>query len=677
MTARARLVALRRVLSAVVLLRAAFVGASVAIVAAVAAHALSLALPTVVLAATIGVFAAAVIGREALAARSLDRVALWVEERHPALRYALVTVAEGATSAEVESQAMTSAWWEAERRHLLSRLIAPTLMLLAALALLAWRPLLVRPSASAGSSALPAGNTGESHDADPLASLRLTVDPPGYTGRSSYSVDDPSSVAALVASRIVISGAGDPALVTVTADSALRPVVRRDDGWSTTFVMPARPALVRLRSTVSGGRERLVVLAPITDAPPTVTLMLPASDTVVRAAVGGLVLRAQLRDDIGLRDADFEIIISSGQEENFTFRTTLVGRAVLGGRTESVLETRLSLDSLSLEPGDLLQLRAVARDANDATGPGVGSSETRALRVMRTGEGDSVAVEGAAPGDREGEAFSQRMLITLTEALQHRRASLDRRTLVSESHRIAVDQARLRKQVGDIVFQRTGAEPLSEEGSADLPDGKLTPEALLARARAATGAEAGTPMDVEGDETPILAINKPLLEAFNSMWDAGRSLEQGDPAGALPPMRRALAAIERARQAERIYLRGRPAAVVVDVARARLTGKERGITAIRDPRLVADPAARRRAETFARASALLATDAGAAADSLLVLRVGALGDAPALAALLDSAARVTRQGSAAEIPLAWARVRRALGGAPRRSDSLPAWGGAP
>jgi hypothetical protein len=310
------------------------------------------------------------------------------------------------------------------------------------------------------------------------------------------------------------------------------------------------------------------------------------------------------------------------------------------------------------------------------TGPGVGSSETRAFRVARAGEYDSVAVEAAPPGDPEGQVLSQRMLITLTEALARRRRSVDRPTLLTESRRIAADQARLRKRVGDVVFQRTGGEPLGEEGEAGVPQGKLTPEDLLARARQA-GVEAGTPMDVEGDETPILALNKPLLEAFNAMWDAGRSLEQGEPAQALPPMRRALAAIERARQAERIYLRGRPAAVIVDVAHARLAGKDRGSTTVTAGRFTADPVARRRAESFARASALLATDRDAAADSLLVMRVAALGDAPSLAGALDTAARVTRRGSSEEVARAWARVRRALGGTADQRDSLPAWDGAP
>jgi hypothetical protein len=142
-------------------------------------------------------------------------------------------------------------------------------------------------------------------------------------------------------------------------------------------------------------------------------------------------------------------------------------------------------------------------------------------------------------------------------------------------------------------------------------------------------------------------------------------------------MRRALAAIERARQAERIYLRGRPNAVIVDVAHVRLSGKDKGAASQREPRPAVDPVQRRRAERFARATALLARDPGAAADTLLVMRVAALVDAPALAAALDDAARTVRRGDAGAIALAWTRVRRALGGAPSVRDALPAWGGVP
>jgi hypothetical protein len=512
-------------------------------------------------------------------------------------------------------------------------------------------------------------------NADPLAHLHTVVVPPAYAHRPTAYADDPTSIDGLAGSTITISGDGDAAHVAAAVDSTRRAVAPRDGGWALDMPMPTRPALLHLSVPGTGRRERLIVLAPVADAPPAVTLLLPAHDTVLRAGIGIWPLRAQLRDDIGLRDADFELVISSGEGERFTFRSTTVGRVQLGNATERTIEARLSLDSLALLPGDVLQLRAVARDANDATGPGIGSSETRSLRVARAGEYDSVAVDPAPPGEPEAQVLSQRMLITLTEALEKRRTSLARPVLLDESRRIASDQAKLRKRVGDIVFQRLGGEPLGEEGNTESPAANLTPDELMKRAEAATNANSGAAMDVEGDETPILALNKPLLEAFNAMWDAGRSLEQGEPARALPPMRRALAAIERARQAERIYLRGRPSTVVVNLAKVRLSGKEKGATSIREPRLPVDPVSRRRAERFAHAIELAARDPAAAADTLLVMRVDALSDAPQLASALDDAVRALRKGDADALSLAWLRVRRTLA-PPEQSKPGGLWNGA-
>ncbi|MEO7714154.1 MAG: hypothetical protein ABIV10_14655 [Gemmatimonadaceae bacterium] len=676
MTARSRVIAMRRTITSVMLARAVAVGG--AIIAFSIATSRTFALPVAALVALVaaGVGIALAMAARARPAKSLEQVALWIEERHPSLQYALVTAAAlGMDNPDLEVQALSNPWWDQERQYLLRRLLVPFVALAAAIGLLAWNPAFVTRM-SADNARGPRTLGAETRPGmDPLARVRLRIEPPAYAGRRITEIDDPSGADALVGSTIIVTGEGPGRMVRMSVDSTDMPVVSRGDRWSARVAMPSRAALIRLRAPSS--RERLIVLAPLTDAAPVVTLILPAQDTVVRAAVGTMTLRAAVRDDIGLRDATFEIIVSSGQEENFTFRTMTLARTQLAGAAEHTLDLRLSLDSLALKPGDVLQMRAVARDRNTVTGPGVGSSETRALRVSRASEYDSVAVDAAPPGEPDAQVLSQRMLIMLTEALDTRRPRLARPTLIAEAQRIAADQARLRKRVGDIVFQRVGGEPLSEESSIQAPIGKVTPEELLARAQEATKGTAGEVMDIEGDETPILSVSKPLLEAFNAMWDAGRALEQGDTRQAIPPMRRALAAIERARQAERIYLRGRPSAVVVDVARARLAGKDKGTSSLREARAIVDPVERRRAERFARATLLLAHDPAAAADTLLVMRVAALGEAPALAAVLDDAVRSLRSGEPRAILSAWARVRRALDGAPVTRSSIPAWSGAP
>jgi hypothetical protein len=390
MSALDRLIALRRSIAATVVARALLIGIAAAIVAITVGRMAGLGVWSAMLPLAAFVVACALSANTLRSSRSLSRVALWVEERTPSLRYALVTVADGVHSPALEAQALSTPWWTDARRTLLRSLVAPAAAAIVVSALALWLPSLVH----IGLRGLEAGSARAAAEAarvtDVLAVVHAAVTPPAYANRTATTLVDPTNIEALVGSAIVVSGNGEASRLTATADSAPRSVAQRGAGWSLALTMPARPALVRLHS--DAGRDRLVVLAPVIDAPPAVTLLLPARDTILRRATGTLGLRAQLRDDIGLRDADFELVVSTGSGENFTFRMAVIAHTQLQGRAESLLEGRLSLDSLKLEPGDLLQIRAVARDANNVTGPGVGSSETRSIRVARADEYDSVAV---------------------------------------------------------------------------------------------------------------------------------------------------------------------------------------------------------------------------------------------------------------------------------------------
>ena len=122
-----------------------------------------------------------------------------------------------------------------------------------------------------------------------------------------------------------------------------------------------------------------------------------------------------------LTTASFEYIVSSGEGESFTFKSGTLGGRQVDTRRTLRLAASLGLDALGLKPGDMVHLRAVARDGNTVSGPGLGASETRVLRVARAGEYDSIAVEGAPPPEADKSLISQRMLIILTEALDKRR----------------------------------------------------------------------------------------------------------------------------------------------------------------------------------------------------------------------------------------------------------------
>lgn len=640
--------------------------------------------------------------RAAAHALTHERTALWIEEQEPRLRFALVTALGDEIAPPVRDaleRAIGTVHWQGPARAALWRALrGPAAVATLGLAALFILPPLARHASTAAEG--PASRSTGAPAGAALGALQVELVPPPYTGLAIERWTDPAMVRAYPGSRVRLRGLGGAAGVRAARDSLALAVEEGTGGWRAEFGTGAARALVRVERVgvggvdagrqdgePGGGDARLLAIEPLVDSAPTVTLRLPVRDTVLRVARGRLDLAADVHDDLAIAGAAFEYIVSSGAGERFTFRSGRLGAlSVVGGRS-AALRATLSLDSMGLAPGDVMHLRAVARDRNVVSGPGVGTSESRTIRIARADEYDSVAVDQAPPPEVDKSLLSQRMLITMTEALVRRARTLERNAVTAESRRIGRDQARLRKQVSDIIFARLGdgAEGAGEhfhgdghghDESESLRTGPLSPEALLKAAEKATQIS-GSPTDFEHDETPVVAINRPMLEAYNAMWEAGRELEGGEPARALPPMYRALAAIQRARAAERLYLRGAPPRVVVDLARVRLQGKDTGTPAARLARPARDSARGPLLARFGRAVDALATpaSAGAGIDSLIVLRLAVADRLPAAAQALEAAIGALRASRVATEELR--RARRALDDALVAGDSLPAWGRLP
>jgi len=606
----------------------------------------------------------------------LQRVALWLEERDPTIAYTLVTAVETGDATLVHA-ARGDRWTRTARRGAVRAPLVPfvaTAITLVVLLLLPAGAVARIRSPHPGDSIR--GSARRDASRSRLSPLVARIEPPVYTHTPPSSVDDPTEIRPIAGSVVTFSGRGEAEGIVVHVNAESLVTNGRDDEWSIRVIAGIKPVAVRFTDR---SFERLVVINPLVDAPPVVALRSPGKDSVIRAPTGRLTLSADASDDFGIASAVFEYIVSSGEGETFKFRSgTISGTPITAPRaTHASMTATLSLDALKLVPGDIVHVRAVARDANTVSGPGVGTSETRALRIARTGEYDSLAVEAAAPTDEAKNVVSQRMLIILAEALERRRPRLARDSVVGESRSIAADQKRLRRSVGDVVFMRLGGSQSAEEHSdEDSPARAKTMQDLLARADSATN-RSTDPIDFQGGESPVVAVNKPLLEAYNAMWDASTQLEIGEPAAALPHMRRALAAIEKARQAERIYLRGRPPQVVIDIDKARLKGKDKGSSATRLPVSVSDSVTRSFQSRLVGAIELSALDAPAAIDSLTVLRIDALIDNPGFAATLLPALDAMRRGRGAEATAALARARRSLAGPSIVRDSIPRWSGIP
>lgn len=568
--------------------------------------------------------------------RSPRHAALWIEELDSSLQYAVVTANEpNQSSPELEKSVHLDAL-----QPLVTRRIVRTLVRGFGFAVIASAIYLISPATSFGRVRIHGGLARAFprvvSPVDKLATLRARVQPPAYSRMQPFERTDPANLLTLAGSTIYLSGDGSAEGVSVTLDDAPIRVSGNRDSW--TAQVTAGKAVSVLRA-MYGAKSRMVVIETFPDNAPRVTLIAPIRDTILRSANYSVVLRASASDDIGLTTGYFEYLIVSGSGEAFTGRTLASTPVHFTSRT-GTMEARLNFPAYKIGPGDLISIRAIARDNNSLTGPSLGTSDTRTFRVARADEYDSVSIEAAAPPPVDSSAMSQRMLIIMTEALVKKQKTLTRQQLVKQSDDIGFMEDRIRKRVYDILYQ------------TDSPEG------------------AG---DTEEVESEMQAINNPdLKQAYDALWDAVRSLRIAEPAVALPPMRIALKALDRARLAKRLYLRGAAPRIVVDVGHVRLTGKEHGESSVRTPQFVADSSRRFFAREFQSALEMRATDPQQMLEALSLLRVRALQSSPGFAAELAKAIDLLEHKRPANEALS--RARKAL--EPSRLMVSPAeWGG--
>ena len=586
---------------------------------------------------------------------SKSRVALWIEEREPRLQYALVTAMEHSRSpyAQGLDAIVAKANLGGVTVSSLRRTVGYALAALAIAALL----LYVSPSAAFGRGGLftklGAGANGAAGPlANRLETIQARVTPPAYTGERSIQLDDPSSIAALVGSRVEIRGSGSASGITASVPGTPIGVTDSGNGWTMSMAMPSKPAALTLKDR---GYERIIVLDPHADTPPKIVLSSPLRDSTLRVAQLVIKLEATATDDIGLRGGYFEYLITTGSGEIFSARTVNTPVVNFDGARRGSITATLDLASLKLNQGDVVSIRAIAQDGNTLSGPGISTSDTRTFRIAMASEYDSVAVDAAAPLPIDTTAMSQRMLIMMTEKLVKEMPKIARKDLVRRSGEIGDLEDKIRKRVEEVLYEQEGGE---EGAEAEAP---------------------GTPPDpsqtLEGEESDqVRAVQNPdLYEAFNELWSSVRSLQIAEPDSALPHMRIALRALDRARLANRLYLRGMPPKVIVDIARVRMSGKEKGSANTRTPRPPQDSARARLESRFSDAVELIEKKPADAMRAFTLMQVEALSVSPQAATALGEAIDAFRKGRDATLPLL--RARRAIAGDPTSSPGLPAWSG--
>ncbi|HEX6535927.1 MAG TPA: hypothetical protein VF041_15130 [Gemmatimonadaceae bacterium] len=589
-------------------------------------------IPAAVLAA---LGAAGVVLWRGRAARSVERVALWIEEREPRLQYALVTAIDAeiapaerygdlhAFASGVDVEGIVRHAW----RRTLGRAALGCLTLLAVLAILQPRELLRSAGVALARRAAP---SPPKPMANRLLSLTARVTPPAYSRLPAATIDQPSDVAALIGSRVTLDGEG-PADGVMAMVRAERLDARADgDGWGVSVTMPKEPVVLELRDRAY---KRLVVLEPVTDSAPAVKLRLPAHDTTYQhVPKGKLAIEASLTDDVGLAYGYVEYLISIGSEESFETKQVLGPKVPFGNAREGTLRATIDLDTMKLSPGSVLHIRTVAFDYNDVTGPGKGISETRTLRVAEPV--DSTSINAAPPLPIDSMWVSQRLLNMRTDTLIRDRRKYERADFVHKSSGYSNSQEDIRRRALAVI--------------ALLEDNGV-----------------GGSFETE--------TSKKLREAVDLMWTAREDLGVAEPDSAMPYMKKILKILDEIRLAHRYYLRGLLPPVAVNVERVRMTGKDTAAGVARKPRTELDDPRAALAARLDVAAALARTAPQAAADSLTFIRVSALTRAPEVAGALGAAIDMLRKG--APLDSALGRARRALEPPARVERGAAEWTG--
>ncbi len=375
------------------------------------------------------------------------------------------------------------------------------------------------------------------------ATLRVIVTPPSYAGRPPVVLENAQRVEALEGSsiRLQMSAGGAPVQLIEARQQPRLFDVRDQVAELAVDATTSRVLLIR-RPGLTGGRaaDRLLQIHVYADQRPTVTIERPGRDLQFASADAAVPVRIRAQDDLRLTSLTLHYTKVSGSGELFAFEEGDIPISTSDGSTATsrTAGATLALNQLKLEEGDTLVYRAVAHDAKPGADPGV--SDTFLIEIGKRAEASSSGF--ALPEDRDRQGLSQQMLIMKTERLDAERGKLAVDAFAERSRLLATEQRRVR---AEFLFM-TGGEVVDEveeaEQSHELAQGRLENRGQIE-----------------------------LLTAIREMSRAEARLNAADTTQALVFERAALAALQRAFDRRRYFLRTLPERTRIDLTR-RLSG---------------------------------------------------------------------------------------------------------
>ena len=463
--------------------------------------------------------------------RTRSATAIAIERSIPACRNLVITAEELDRHPARASSAVTSRVFAGARSALNSArpgdvvaaywIVGP--LLIAGAASILWSPAAQRVAQEA------AARVADVIPSVTPPSVRVRIDPPAYTGRSTVTLDSPERIEVLEGSRISFV-LRDGVRVRFGNMPVTGPMVARESGYYA--VEP---------DDSPGQRGPLLIpLNVVRDRVPTVRIDAPGKDLYLATAKRTVPVTIHAADDLSLAKVELRYTKVSGTGEQFEFEE---GAVPVELKRTSAREWQaageLALDALRLGPGDSLVYRAIAQDGR-AGSTGLATSDTYFVEIAGPGQ---VALEGVdMPPELERYAMSQQMIVLKLERLRPRVPSLSREALEEETAGIAAEQRTVRANFVFLLGGHVEDEEVEAEQSHEIQEGRLENTA-----------------------------RKDINAAISHMTRAEQGLSALNVPGALPPARAAVESLQRAFGKSRYLLRSLAVRSRLDPSR-RLTG---------------------------------------------------------------------------------------------------------
>jgi Domain of unknown function (DUF4175) len=492
----------------------------------------------------------------------------------------------------------------------------------------------------------------------PQLRVRVTIEPPSYTGLPPLTVADPAEIHAVEGAAAVLTVESGAAEVIIDHDGQVRRLPRAQNGAFSDRLTLARTGYLLV--TAGGDARRMMPVVIARDALPAVSVTAPGRDLVYGGGNPRIRFEARARDDFGLLSLALRYTIVSGSGEQFEFKDGDIPLAVMraGSRDWTGTASR-ALADFNLKEGDMLVYRAVAEDGR----PGGGSASSDAFFIEISRLGVAAADGFTLPEEETRYALSQQMLILKTERLHQRRNRMTREELTEAALGLAVEQRMIRAEFVFMLGGEVEDEELEAEQSTELQAGRLENRgqrdvrtATIAMSRAEKALTAA-------DTAAALAAERAAISALQRAFSRERYLLRALASRSrLDPTRRLTGSL-----AEAVDWRRTPAAQPEDRRAALLQDLVRGLAAL--------TAADDNGEAFRRRARLLAEESIRIDPASAALRQGAIELERSANSADDMTAR--RAALSAAATAISSEARRSFADPPASPPSLaPALGGA-